>query len=567
MFKQLKATNFFSWEELKFDFKDGLTLIQGFNQDDNTSEGSGKSSVINALSWCLYGQIPAKDITMDEVIREGSKTCSVEVQLISGHTIVRSRNMNDLYIIEPDGKKSKGKDIKETQKKITLLLGMSFETFAQSVFFAQNYNGKFITASQEDKAKVLSELQDLSWCDKSSKAAYDKYKESSLEINKLEYQLKQKEETKSLLKAQYSTIKEMNAKIENEKSINILTIKSKIGQNIDQILVYEKDMITLNEIGQYLKTNKDHIKDFEEQLMELNTLLSHIKGMEHQYLAAKSMKDCPTCGQAICREIVEPNYPEDPVKVMAIINDRKEELKERQRQQAEMLEQESRLKESQFKLNFLKKQNLDLELELKKAEQSDNGYIDKMADIQVKIDEFSNQINDLQIKSNLEHSKGESLKVLREGFKELKSHIFKSLLVQLNHKSNKYLQDFFDVSASISFTNVSEDEEISKIITSVIIDGNERSLGLLSGGQFRRVQIAVDFALSEIVSERRGNPMNIRILDEAFKDLSVNSMTKIIAILEKMPGSTVVIEHNELIKQVVHNTFNVKLVNGISYSY
>ena len=566
MFKSIKAINFFSWHELYFEFKDGITLISGHNQDDNTSEGSGKSSVINALSWCLYGQIPAKEIGIDEVIREGSKSCSVEVELTSGHKIIRSRNTNDLCIIEPDGKKTKGKDIKDTQKKIVLLLGMSFETFAQSVFFAQNYNGKFITASQEEKAKVLSELQDLSWCDKSAKMAYEKYKESSLEINKLEYQLKQKEETKGLVKAQLNTFKEMNQKLENDKMVNILTIKAKIGQNNDQIVQYEKDMITLNEVGSYIKINKEKMQQYEEELGELNTLLSHLKGMEQQYLNAKNMKDCPTCGQSICKDIPEPDYPEDPLKVIEIINLRKEDLKEFRRQDAEMLEQQAKLKESQFKLNFLKKQNLDLELELKKVEESGNGYLEKIIELEKKITEFDSIISEIQIKTNTEYDKGESLKTLREGFKELKSHIFKSLLNQLNHKANRYLQEFFDVSAAISFTNVSEDEEISKIITTVIIDGNERSLGLLSGGQFRRVQIAVDFALSEIVSERRGNPMNIRILDEAFKDLSTSSMNKIISILERMPGSTIIIEHNDLIKPIVNNVFSVKLVNGISYN-
>lgn len=564
MFSNIKAENFFSWDNLDFDFSKGTTLITGHNKDDGTSEGSGKSSVINALSWGLYGQIPGKDINTDEVVREGSKTCTVQIMLATGHTIVRSRNNNDLYIVEPDGKKTKGKDIKDTQKKIVVLLGMSFETFAQSVFFAQNYNNKFITASQEDKVKVLSEIQDLSWCDRAAKSAYEQYKAVGLEISKLEYNLKAKEDSRNLYKMQLKTFHEMNTKFEGEIKQKSNTLAKKIAENEAIIVQLEADMATMGPLAT-VQTHKDRIAVLESEITQLNTLMAHIEAIKNQYENAKNAKDCPTCGQAVHKEIIEPTYPADIVEVMAAISTRKTELDDLRNTFSSLVEKEGKFKEIRFKVNYLRSQNIDLSTELKKLDTTENSYTQRIADMEKKLESVEFEITDIQQCSNDKYTQSESLKVLREGFKELKSYVFKSLLTQLNHKANKYIQEFFDVPASINFTNVSEEDEISKIITTVLIDGNERSLGLLSGGQFRRVQIAVDFALSEIVSDRTGNPINLRILDECFKDLSLTSMEKIICILEKMPGCTVIIEHNDIIKSIVNKVFNVTLINGISY--
>lgn len=564
MFSSLTAKNFFSWSELKFDFVKGITLISGWNDDDNSSEGSGKSSVINSLSWCLYGQIPAKDINIDEVVKEGTKTCSVEVVLSSGYTIVRTRIPNDLYIIEPNGKRTKGKDMKDTQKSINILLGMSFDTFAQSVFFAQNYNGKFINASQEDKVKVLSELQDLSWCDKAGKRAYDRYKELGLEISKLDYNLKSKQEALSLNKIQLKTFEELDAKFLEDKSEKIASFQAKIDENLKNIKELELEHSALGTLLP-LDSHKERIPVLEGEINQLTTLIAHIKVLKDQYEESKHSKECATCGQAILNEVKEPIYPADGEQVLRAIEVRKTELDDLKKNFTDLVTKDSSSKEIKFKINYLRTQNYEIQDQLEKASVHVNMYTGKVEEAKANIEFIENIISSIQIESNNKHSESQSLKILREGFKELKSHVFKSLLTQLNHKANKYIQEFFDVPASINFTNVSEDDEISKIITSVSIDGNERSLGLLSGGQFRRVQIAVDFALSDIVSERAVNPINIRILDEAFKDLSEVKMEKILQILEKMGGCTVIIEHNSLIKSIVNKVFDVRLVNGTSY--
>lgn len=113
--------------------------------------------------------------------------------------------------------------------------------------------------------------------------------------------------------------------------------------------------------------------------------------------------------------------------------------------------------------------------------------------------------------------------------------------------------------ASIKFSN--DDQKIESKIT---INGQSRSLGLLSGGQNRRFNLAVDLALSDIVSYRKSSKLDLLIFDEYFKDLSEISMEKSLDLLKARKCPVILIEHNSIFKNIVDNTFFVRLQNGTS---
>ncbi len=109
------------------------------------------------------------------------------------------------------------------------------------------------------------------------------------------------------------------------------------------------------------------------------------------------------------------------------------------------------------------------------------------------------------------------------------------------------------------FTN-----ENMKISTELNINGNKQGLGLLSGGQFRRVSLAVDLAIADVVSSRKGNSINMLILDEYFKDLSEQSMEKCLNLLEGRNQPVLLVEHNSIFKNIVDNSFFAWYEKGVS---
>lgn len=124
----------------------GLLLVQGENRDDTSaiSNGAGKSSIGDALFWCLYGET-ARGVTGDSVVnRKNKKDCAVWVRLTDGddtYLVSRYRKdtkfKNSLRIDKMGvGDISKGTD-KETQALLVQILGASIDVFKAAVYSGQ----------------------------------------------------------------------------------------------------------------------------------------------------------------------------------------------------------------------------------------------------------------------------------------------------------------------------------------------------------------------------------------------------------------------------------------------
>ena len=253
MIKSISAKNFLSWENLSFNVSSGVTLIDGWNDDDQTSEGSGKSAVLNAVSWCLYGKLP-KDAKIDEVIRDGQKSCKVSVVLDSGDLVVRSRGPNDLYL-QRDGSKIKGSTANETQKLIEEYVGLSFDAFCQVHYFAQNYDKKFLQSNQEDKSKILSEIQDLNLFDKARKEAHELLKKEEASLKDITHQIELEKKELNSIDLQIQSEEALIAQAINhyeskvsDKMMEVKNLESRLSEAVSKHKIKETELVSLQSI-------------------------------------------------------------------------------------------------------------------------------------------------------------------------------------------------------------------------------------------------------------------------------------------------------------------------------
>lgn len=720
----IRAKNFLSWENLEFEVAKGVTLIQGFNHDDNTPEGSGKSAILNALAWGLFGKIP-KDANVDDVIREGASKCEVEIEL-DGFSIYRSRKPNDLCIIQ-NNKEVRGKDARETQVQIEKLIGMSFDSFCQSIYFAQNYPNKFVTANQENKGKILSEILDLEQFDRARKAANDKLKlvnEELIGINKdveryatlkraeqdnqqsFKDLISQFEEEKvKKIKGLFKSLEANNQEAENfvaefeaSKEKELKKIKSDIKSTESDIQEKESEEFKLREvlgeldaesieqelqdlqkriegneearngikvklgsIDMIIREQEKAQKELKNSKKELETVSNKIKSMELNIEGALSDLDhdkevleeaiaalknpeksnCPTCGQEwsgdishyekevdkakkeksrtesmlkgyekdlaelkeqrialkqnikdLEKEVSEQEFPSkesftkklDTIEsVLVGYKDLKKELENKLRaidrissdlknisnqvtmlnKQKEKLEKEYEAvhanKPDKFVEKFLKRaEELESEIEAEDAKEP-TSLKEKLSASKEKIKKLTSELQKVEAIQIEKNKLVIQLEALKDGYKEVKAYAFQNVLNQLTRKANNYLGELFEQPVKIKFENVD-----MKIDVSVSIEGKERPLGLYSGGQFRRIALAVDLALSDITCSRNSNKLNLMILDEYCKDLSEVSMEKVLKLLQARKGSTILIEHNSIFKSIVNNVFEVELINKVS---
>lgn len=623
MIKKIVAANFLSWKVLEFDINSGITLIDGWNYDDETSEGSGKSAILNALSWGLYGKLP-KDTKIDDVISHGQKTCLVALEF-EDFTIVRSRNPNKLTV---NGKQEK--DTKKTQQLINRIVGLSFETFCQSIYFPQNYAKKFLTSTQEEKSKILSEIQELELFDDARKEMLKKDKELSENLYTLKLELSKNEtkiiEADSKIKLNIKELEKID--LEKESQLELLNLQiNNYNENVNE-LKKEKESLFIQKYE--VQTNlecfneKDileHIEKFkteinvlrvEEQLLNDVKRLNQKKEIEKQQLnlqrdkiieeikqIGKQLKD-PTHRCHVCNsELGELDV--DSIKKNLILKDQEFEenrlkiakIKEQPEIDLEVIKSQiltvkSQLDEYSSHLNtinshkqhikYIDQESLKIEDKIKKLKETNVKNLMKKEEkltnfkdfekeqIQKEIDSLKETIKKLtknlhNLNTSIKDIEAELHKIglLKNGFKEIKSVIFNNVLNQLQTKTNQYLSPLFEVPINVIFKN-----EKMKITTEIYINNQKFSLGLLSGGQFRRVNLAVDLALSDIVTQRSSTQFNLLIIDEYFKDLSEESMYKCLNLLESLNKSILIIEHNSIFKSAINNIKKIELRNGIS---
>lgn len=164
--KELTLKNFRSFGEIETRvnlYNLGPLLIVGCIDDDSShSNGSGKSSMAEAITWCLFGRLSRKDRPADNMINWFTKkNCEVSILTEDGYKITRTRGThNDLLIQEPNGNDVSDAITKNAQKHLNQLFNLDYGIFATSVFFGQ-YNDSFLESPETKRRKTLERLLGL----------------------------------------------------------------------------------------------------------------------------------------------------------------------------------------------------------------------------------------------------------------------------------------------------------------------------------------------------------------------------------------------------------------------
>lgn len=177
-FNRLKIANFLTikFGEIALDNR-GLNIIQGVNDDDTSadSNGAGKSSVVDALCWALFG-VTARGAKGDAVVSLAmKKDCMVEVFMEHGKTMYRVarhrkhkeyKNSLTLHARPSDDPGhvaidlTKGTDA-ETQKEVEKVLGCSMDVFLAAVYSGQEAMPDLPKMTDRDLKRLIEEAAGL----------------------------------------------------------------------------------------------------------------------------------------------------------------------------------------------------------------------------------------------------------------------------------------------------------------------------------------------------------------------------------------------------------------------
>ena len=151
------------------------------------ANGHGKSALLDALTWCLWGNARTGPRNHDSLITHGESECRVELDFeVRGqaHRVIRRRVARgrragrtelDLFVLEGDDVRAiTGNVISETQALIQHLVGMDYDTFVNTAFLLQGRSDEFTRKNASERKDVLSSILGLELYERLQELAAEK---------------------------------------------------------------------------------------------------------------------------------------------------------------------------------------------------------------------------------------------------------------------------------------------------------------------------------------------------------------------------------------------------------
>jgi DNA repair exonuclease SbcCD ATPase subunit len=564
LFEKIRWKNFLStgnqFTEVDFT-KNSTNLIIGTN-------GAGKSTVLDALTFSLFGK-PFRKINKPQLINTvNEKDCRVEVEFTIGSTewkVVRGIKPAIFEIYRNDSVLDQSSAALDQQKWLEQnVLKMNYKSFTQIVILGSSTFVPFMQLPAAHRREVIEDLLDIKIFSSMNAIIKDKIRQIRDEVKTLELK---KESLNDKVQMQKDFIEELeNRGKENIKNKEVLILSLTEEQRLlmDDNSVIDVDISKLqNDLNDYLGAN-DKLKKLGNLKGKISQKVSTIT-KEHKFFSENTV--CPTCTQEI-----------DEVFRINRINDAQSKAKELQSGYKELEEAIKEEEERERQFLTLSKEITKLTHDISQNNTKIAGCQRQVRDLELEIQTITNQLEN----RNTEHEKLESFKdSLQITYEELstkkdsinyydftysllkdggvKSKIIKKYLPLINQQVNRYLQmmDFY-----INFTL---DEEFNETVQSPIHE--DFSYASFSEGEKMRIDLALLFTWREVARFKNSVNTNLLIMDEVFDSsldgFGTEEFLKIIRYVIK-DANIFVISHKTGLEDKFESVIKFEKVKGFS---
>lgn len=511
----------------------GITVIRG-------ATGEGKTTILSALVWGAYGKnLKGKsDVNTWEKYRPKNYN-GTKVEIYFGkdgktHKITRCLKYKgevngakgkDRLIYEIDAVEVSEKNKGEIQALINADLGMSYSLFMNSILFGQGMK-RLIQESSSDKKDLFEEIFELEYISKARDIAKGYYTEALREYNEISQKYSSSKEKKQSIQRMLDDLKKQANHVKNdlssrvkvlEKKLSLLvkakkenelketvTYKNRIEQRIQEARDNQKEL--LNKINDAKKKTRVSLEEFIGVIIKLLKRGDIKNSLKRLMEVKKAFGDIERL-QDKCSKLADKisNY-----------RDKLEELRD-QEYEANKVQRDIDLTKAEIKkLLSEKKAGVNMGL-IKKYKTQLSTLSDKLQAIESEMEEKRSKVD------NYKWVMDDPL-----GNRGIKAFLFESSLDILNETLESYSEILgFSILFYVDIQGVKKDFN-----TQIIMDGIEVSYEELSGGQKQLVNLAMAFAMNEVMTKAKG--INIAFLDEVFENLSSEYVDLVIGLIRKI---------------------------------
>jgi len=576
--KTLSVKNFMSvgnaTQAVHFDRRD-LTLVLGQNLDlggDDTGarNGTGKTTIINALSYALYGSA-LTNIKKDNLINKtNGKTMLVTIEFQNNgveYKIERGRKPNTMafYISGQEQEitdESQG-DSRETQAAIERMLGMSHDMFKHIVAL-NTYTEPFLSLKANDQRAIIEQLLGITMLSEKADLLKEQAKATKDAITSEEYRIKAVGDANTRIQEQISNLLRRQTLWQTKHAEDVAGLQAAYDElaklDIEQELVAHQ---ALSAHSQLLKDRADIEKALARTRTDHAREDKSLARLTREIVALVDHK-CHACGQDLHDDAHETQ-----------LSTKQRELSDVEINLANFIKEIETFDQALAELGQpgpTPKTFYDRESDAFEHRSSLANVLSQLANKQAETDPYTEQIADMREQAleeinydmmnelvRVKEHQDFLLKLLTNKDSFIRKRIIDQNLSYLNTRLGQYL-DRIGLPHTVRFLN--------DLTVSIEELGRELDFDNLSRGERNRLILSLSWAFRD-VWESLYQPINLMFIDEVIDTgMDSSGVENSLAILKKMARdgnrSVWLVSHKDELAGRVNNVLSVVKENGFT---
>ena len=535
-FKSIKWKNLLStgntFTEIVFD-KHKTTLIVGEN-------GAGKSTILDALSFGLYGK-PFRKVNKNQLINTvNGKGTVVELEFSVGkkqYKVVRGIKPNVFEVYSDEQLIDQNADAKEYQEMLeTQILKLNQKSFAQIVILGSASFVPFMQLPAPHRREIVEDLLDIQIFSTMNSILKDKIAYNRIKMTDVDYKIKGNAEKIEMYKKHIESLKQNNDDLIQQKQTQL----TKLNGDIDSANVRITEINSEIESLSGSISDQDKVRTKLEKIREISRKVDNrLEKIKKDIEFFSAHDDCPTCRQGIAHE--------HKAEILENNNTQVSEIQSGKSQITTELDSiNTRLSEISGISNTISTKNRevsDLLVQVRTWTSFVKGIDEEVKELgknTKQIDANTEEITTLREDLKSAIAEKEDLSKDKQVYdvaavllkdSGIKTKIIKQYVPIINKLINKYLaaMDFF-----VSFEL---NENFEETIKSRFRD--EFTYDSFSEGEKMRIDLALLFAWRAVAKLRNSASTNLLIMDEVFdSSLDSSGTDEFLKILNGLTGDT-----------------------------